>query len=239
MRLKEFAVTCPYIKHENQILNTMNQYGVSRSEAIKIDYRNNHREYVVLLRDRTRCIASMIERYYKPITTDKYWKILVNLLKEEDSSFRENSSGGVLEAYCVYNYKTLLELSDYEFKKVTLELIEKTVLQAMREHNWDTESFVYACDQVRLNDYQNKWVWKKKKNKSSIVGEVFIEHEVKSVKIFMRVKSKSGEIIKEQQLIEDMPNEFVYAPYLGEIEWISDNCVALITKKGELYKTEF
>lgn len=239
MKLKEFAVTCPYIKHEEKLLDVMKAYGVSRSEAIKIDYSNNHKKYVVQMRDYTRCITSMIERFFEPIPNEKYWKILINVLKKEDSDFRENSSGGVLETYCVYDYETLFEMSDIEIKKITLELVEKTVLETMYNHNWNTESFEYACNQVRINDYQNKWVWKKKKNKLGIIAEIFINHDVKNVEIYMRIKSKSNELIKEELLIKDIPNEFVYVPYLGDIKWIDDHCVALMTKRGDLYKVEF
>lgn len=47
---------------------------------------------MVKMRDYTRCITSMIEQYYTPITTDKYWEVIVNVLNPDDKNFRENSS---------------------------------------------------------------------------------------------------------------------------------------------------
>lgn len=120
----------------------------------------------------------MIERYYTPIATDGYWEILINLLKEEDKDFRENDSGGVMETYCVYDYDKLLQMNDDDIKKVTLRLVEEAVVPAMKERGWDTESFQYACEQVRIHDYQNKWIGGKWHLMSKIMLERIWSDEV-------------------------------------------------------------
>lgn len=238
MKLKQFLVLCPYIPNAERLAKIANEYNVDLSEAKKIDYQQRHKEKALKMDRCTRCITAMIERYYSPINTDKYWEILINVLKEENKDFRENSSGGALEAYCVYDYDELFEYSNIKFKKVILELVEKTVLSVMEEHGWDNESFKYACEQVRVNNYQNTWIWRKKKH-NGFTAEIIIDHDVQSVKLFMQVKDKSNKLMKQELIVETLPSEFIYVPYLGSIEWISDNCVALKTKNGEFYKTKF
>lgn len=237
MKLKQFLVRCPYVPHEDKLSEIMKEYGVDYAEAKKIDYQKNHKGNAVKMRDYTRCVTAMLERYYIPITTEKYWEIIVNILKPEDKDFRENSSGGVLETYCTYDYEKLFELDDFDIKKVILDLVESTVTSVMKEHNWDFESFKDACNSIRDNNYQNDWVWKKKRNKS-FIAEVCVKHDVKKAKIFLNIKKSSGEMVKEHQIAESPPIEFVFFQYFGDLTWESDTCVTLTTKNGEVFKTE-
>lgn len=237
MKLKQFLVRCPYVPHEDKLSKVMKEYSVDYAEAKKIDYQKNHKENMVKMRDYTRCITAMIERYYTPITTEKYWEIVVNILKPEDKGFRENSSGGVLETYCVYDYEHLFQLDDLCIKKVTLDLVESTIISTMEEHNWDTTSFKNACNLVRENNYQNNWVWKKKRN-YGLIAEVYVEHNVKTARIFLNIKKSNGEILKKHLIAETIPIEFVFFSYFGELIWENANCAVLHTKNGEAFKTK-
>lgn len=142
-----------------------------------------------------------------------------------------------METYCVYDYEQLFKLDDLDIKKVTLDLVENTVVSAMEEQKWDTKSFKNACNLVRKNNYQNNWVWKKKTNKG-MFAEVRVEHDVRKARIFLSIKKSNGKIIKEHLIAETIPIEFVFFSYFGELKWINDNCVMLKTKNGEVYTTD-
>lgn len=44
---------------------------------------------------------------------------------------------------------------------------------------------------------------------------------------------KNGEKIQRNLVISELPDEFAYSKYLGELRWISDTEVALYNKKSD------
>ena len=71
-----------------------------------------------------------------------------------------------------------MQRNDDDIKKVTLRLAEEAVVPAMKERGWDTESFQYDCEQVRIHDYRNKWIGGKWHLMSKIMLERIWSDEV-------------------------------------------------------------
>lgn len=65
-----------------------------------------------------------------------------------------------------------------------------------------------------------------------MTAEIVLEHEVSQIRIFMRYSDKDGSVIQKKLLIEEIPQEVFYVPYLGKLKWVDSEHVALITKKG-------
>jgi hypothetical protein len=80
-------------------------------------------------------------------------------------------------------------------------------------------------------NYLNEWTWKKpvaNQNKDYF-AEVLCQHNVESMDISIVIKNKKGDLVGQQLIIQELPDEFAYDKHLGRFVWQSNEEVALIS----------
>jgi hypothetical protein len=86
------------------------------------------------------------------------------------------------------------------------------------------------------SELKNEWYWKKpsfspnRKQKASLL----IVHEVTDVKAYLIVSRRNNEVMLRSEVFRARPNEWAFARYLGEIQWLSQNEVVLLDKNKEV-----
>lgn len=234
MDLKEFDLDLPYIENEEKIKSIMNENGCSRNEATKLDYESSWKEKRRIFRLETRCISAMFERYFTKITTKDCWKILVECVQGETEERVMNFSG-VYTLKIHLDYNCFFTYNDYQKKVKTLELIMQGIRIMTKSQEWSLEPFETVYFKICKADYINEWVWKKavKSSDKKFNAELLMQHEVKSMDISIIIRDRNGSEITRKKVISELPDEFAYVKYLGELKWLSSNEVALINKKGD------
>lgn len=234
MNLKQFELDLPYTPDENKIFSIMNEKNCLRNDAIKIDYEANWKEKSRKFCLETRNISAMFERLFGKMKTKECWKILVECV-ESIGEERVLNFSGVYTVQVKFNYANFSDSNDYEKRQKTLELIMEGVKIIAKSEGWSLEPFETVFSKIVESNYSNEWIWKKavKSADKKYSAEIFCQHGVKSIDIYIIIRDKKGTEINRRKIISELPHEFAYAKHLGELKWVDVNEIALLNKKGD------
>lgn len=227
MILKEIEMDMPYVRETNLLSEI----------EIRKDYLINWKEKRRKFQLSTRCMTSMIERLLPRIVTDKCWKLLIecveNITKEDITD--------LLGVYCVqvkFDFVYFSNINEEEKKKYIILKIREALSNRQLQTVISTSEIEEVCDNIHTLNYCNEWYWKKAVKKKKRKAQIKLVHDIDSVQIYMQVYDEDSCILKEKLLITTIPDERVYCKYLGNVVWISDNSVVLITKSGDKFQMD-
>ncbi len=224
MYLKEVGIYIKYLEKKEIIEKIMFENNCSYEEAIKIDYDVNWKwNKIRRFELETRCIASMFERLLGKFKTADCSKI--NIMIVDDITMEDISIClGIYTIQYKLDYNEFFIKSDEEKKKITLNMIRECIVKIVKEKKWDYEPFEDTFNKITELEYNNFWMYKKtcKSPNKLYTGEVYFEHEVKEIKIYLVITNKHREIIKKKLIITELPDEYAYFRHIGELTWVSD-----------------
>lgn len=232
MKLVEIELDLPYQKNQNFIDEVLANGILGYQEATRQDYESNWKEKRRDFQLMTRCMTSMIERIMEPTVTEECWKIIVECVEKQ--AHKEYSN--LLGAYVIqveFDYNIFLTADDYSKKKMVIDTILKGIKKLSNCISFDLNNIVDACKQVADHGYVNEWLWGKTIRLKGKIARVKIKHEISNVDILISFTDRNNQCIKEELIISAIPDERVYAQYLGKLERVSEDVVALIDKSGK------
>lgn len=234
MILKEIDLDLPYVADNKRISKLMKKNKCLQNESMKLDYEINWKEKRRNFRLETRCITAMFERLFEKYTTVDCWKVLVECVMDIKEQKVLNFSG-VYTVQVEFDYNSFVSSNEYQKKQMTLSAIMEGIRVISTTKGWKLEPFEIVYTKICESKYTNEWIWKKAVNifMKNLTAEVLMQHEVKSMNVFILIKDRKGLEIGREKMISEMPDEFAYIKHLGEIKWFSSNEVALINKKGD------
>lgn len=232
MKLVEIELDLPYQKNQNFIDEVLKNGILEYQEATKQDYELNWKEKRRNFQLMTRCMTSMIERIMEPTVTEECWKIIVECVEKQARKEYSN----LLGAYVIqveFDYNMFLIADDYSKKKMVIDTILKGIKKLSNCISFDFNNIVDACKQVADNGYINEWLWGKTIRLKGKNARVKIKHEISKVDILIAFIDRDNQCIKEELIISAIPDERAYAQYLGKLERVAEDVVALIDKSGK------
>lgn len=232
MKLVEIELDLPYQKNQNFIDEVLKNGILEYQEATRQDYESNWKEKRRNFQLMTRCMTSMIERIMEPTVTEECWKIIVECVEKQARKEYSN----LLGAYVIqveFDYNMFLTADDYSKKKMVIDTILKGIKKLSNCILFDFNNIVDACKQVADNGYINEWLWGKTIRLKGKNARVKIKHEISKVDILIAFIDRDNQCIKEELIISAIPDERAYAQYLGKLERVSEDVVALIDKSGK------
>ena len=181
----------------------------------------------------TRSVLALFERHLTPPReSGKNWKISVEIVPEiEKPKVRE--ALGNIKIQIEDDPTCFFELEAEEKKKQTLDWLFSGVEIVIRDLGWDIQPYEEARQAVLDLNFVNQWTWRKRvwwRNGRRLVAEVFVEHEIEEVRIYIQLRNRSKEILDRVLAVSDMPDEFVFDKYFGALQWINDTTVKLSPK---------
>ena len=197
--------------------------GIGRSISSKFAYE-------------TRSVLALYERYFTPPSeTGKAWKISVEIVPQvKKPDVRELL--GNLHVQIKDNPLVYFDLNAQEKKHQTLNWLFRGIEMVTQDRMWDLKPYEEARQAVLDLDFVNRWTWRKRawwRNGRRLAAEVFVEHEIEEVHLYIQLRKRSGEILQKTLVVSDMPDEFVFNRYFGMLQWIDDTTVRLSPKFGE------
>ena len=234
MKLKEIEMDWPYIMNEAFVQQVQRENGLVYEDAVRQDYEVNWREKRREFQLMTRCMTAMIERIMLPINTNKCWKILIECVDGCTDNTYKNLLG-VYVIQVVFDFETFFTASDYEKKRIVIDTVVAGINRLSAQIPLDLTNILDACAKVKDSEYLNEWLWKKNLKIKDKSIRINIKHDVKAVEIYMIIMDGNNQILKKALLVSTVPDERVYGKYLGRLEIISENEVALITKDNERF----
>lgn len=182
----------------------------------------------------TRCVAALIERLLPKITTADSWKVLFKCV----SAVRKGQylvSGGVCELEVQADVEQFFTLSDQHKKEWTLQVIEDGMGKLLPQTGWPQEPFRQAIERARVLGLVNEYVWRKPLHAPTrkMTAEILEQHDVQACDISMIIRDRSGQILRREVLISELPDEFFFYWHLGALKWQSATRVALTNRDGD------
>lgn len=232
MKLVEIELDLPYQKNQIFIDEILKNGILEYQEATKQDYELNWKEKRRNFQLMTRCMTSMVERIMEPTVTEDCWKIIVECVEEQASKGYRNLLG-VYVIQVEFDLNMFLTSDDYSKKKIVIDTIFKGIRKLSSCVSFELNNIVNACMQVTDHGYINEWLWGKQIRLKGKIARVKIKHEISNVDILISFTDRDNQCIKEELIISAIPDERVYAQYLGKLERVSEDVVALIDKSGK------
>lgn len=185
----------------------------------------------------TRHLCALYERCFEGINVPKVWKIAVACVEQVDKRWRAEviNQGGVLVTQIKVRQNLFFDASPDQRKKLALQWLHRGALKIAEFHDWPTGPFESARKCVIQHAYINEWIWRKPKSSPSrrATAELFCSFESDRFRAWLRVRSKSGELLKEKLAIDELPSEFCFVPKMGQLKWRTNRQVALLDKYGK------
>ena len=231
--LREIELDLPYQKNNEAIQLLQDCKKLDYLEAVKQDYEVNWKEMRRKFQLMTRCMTSMLERIMKPIHTKDCWKILIECVDDcIDKGYRNLL--GVYTIQIAFNKQQFFLASNLEKKKMVIDVISEAIKLFSDIADFEVTNIRDACAEIKRRNYINEWFWKKSCSEEKKKAVVKIVHDVDDVKIYI-VFSEDNKFIQEKLLLCTEPDERSYSLFLGELYWISQNEIVLISKSGDRY----
>lgn len=182
----------------------------------------------------TRCVAALIERLLPKITTADSWKVLFKCVSTINRE-RHLVSGGVCELEVQADVEQFFTLSDPQKKEWTLQVIEDGLSKLLPQTGWPPEPFQQTIERARALGLVNDYVWRKPLHSPTrkMTAEILVQHDMQACDISMIIRDRSGQILRQELLISELPDEFFFYWHLGALKWQSATQVALTNRDGD------
>lgn len=181
----------------------------------------------------TRTVLALFQRHLTPPReSGNAWKISVEIVQQLGRRQVREGLGHIIvqieDTTCRF-----FELKADEKKRQTLEWLFQGIEIVTKAYGWDIKPYAEAKDAVLNLNFVNHWAWRKRawwRNGRRLVAEVFVEHEIEEIRIYIQLRTRSKEILERVLVVTDMPDEFVFDKYFGALQWIDDTTVKLVPK---------
>lgn len=188
------------------------------------------------LTNESRCILANFEKQFSKYQNNQNaWKIGIDVVKSKTQQ-KPIVVGGCVEAQIIFDLEHYFNAENLDKKKMILEMLWEGIVLTVKTFKWDILPFQNAKDAVLRTNYMYHWIWKKPKLNPSkrYKAEIFCEHEIDFFRISLVAKDKNDNILKTIHLIDEEPNEFIFAKYFGSFDWISENEISFSSKDGSI-----
>lgn len=228
-----------YQENKDYIDEVMLTQKLTREEATRQDYWENCKDFHVLFGDQVRCIARLYTDLLGKFKTEETKKLNIYCVTDLDKLNSVTKTAlGFTDVYVFIALESYWKLSNIEKKKVILEKINEGILQVANHYSWDISILNRVSKEVIDRNYVNEYSLKQKASPDrKHKAEIFCQHDIDFITISMIIRErKSNEIIKNELLFKDRPNEFSFVQKLGDLKWISNSEITL-THKYKLRKS--
>lgn len=185
----------------------------------------------------TRCMTKLYERVFDK----KYKTVDCRQLNFHCGNYPEIKLLECFDGFCQvlvpYNVEEFLKYPDNKKKVEILELLKNSLDFVIREKNWDPDPFQEAYERVKELNYINEFIWDKPKFSPNrkYKAEVICNHDLYDFTLKIVIKDRNGKILHEKEIVSTEPDELIYDRFLGHLQWISDDEIALYEKYSKRY----
>jgi hypothetical protein len=207
-------------------------------EIVLSDMTNRPKKNEVGFNHQTRIFQLLLSKYLKGIETDDVSSLSVYCLeKVKEIEIDQYTIENGLTVKIPYNPIEFLQRKSVEEKyDEYVKIFNDYIVPVFRELKWDYAPVIEALQKIKKHHYQAEFLLKgtpKKsldKNYTAIVTGI---HTVSSFQLKGKIFDKDGLLVKEEVLVEEVPNEMVYGRFLGKAAWKDDRTFEVISKTSQ------
>lgn len=182
----------------------------------------------------TRSVAALFQRF---VVAEKLagtcWKVVVDCAEAP-----QRASGLLaLEVYAVpavFDFAAYAAAQRLERQVLALDALQRGFGVACAELGWPTGLAENAAAQVRSLGFRNEWRHggSKLSPDKKLRAVLLCSHEPDAFRATLQVVDRAGAEIARQLLFETLPDEHIFKPRLGRLEWISATRIILNAEPG-------
>ncbi|RSD29593.1 hypothetical protein [Mesobacillus subterraneus] len=208
------------------------------NEILFSDMTNRPKKNEVGFNHQTRIFQLLLRKYLKGIQTEDVRSLSVYCLdKVKEIEIDPYTIENGLTVKVPYNPTEFLKLESVEEKYAEyVRIFEEFIVPVFRERNWDYAPVVKALEKIKEHNYQAEFLLKGTPKKSPDKNHTAIVYGLHTVSLFQlkaKIYDKDGMLIKEGILVEEVPNEIVYARFLGKPAWKDDRTFEVSSKSSQ------
>ena len=192
-----------------------------------------------MLNNQSRCVVGLFEKKFGKLeTTHKIRKINI-ILTNEFKGLELMCGDGTADIQMIYDVTNYYSSDNETKKKLILDIIRKGYERVVKLLKLPRDNFDKAYTAVQEANFLNSWTWGKPKSNptKSYYAKIFCKHELERFSIYLIILDSSKKETKKIKLIDEVPNEFIFAKYFGSLEWISDDTVSFTSKDESIVWT--
>ena len=201
-----------------------------------IDIRSeNDSELTETIRSESSHIIDMYLRQLKFYDNDNCKKLNISCNEKISHPFIQSCQNGNISLQMPFHSSHFQSLSPKEKSYFYLNLIHQSILFIGKQWGWNLPYFDFLRNDIISRNYKNQWMYGKpfqflSENKFASLRVVqTIDRAVISLII-----TQNKKVIHKIELIKTEPSFWIYRQYLGEIQWISRDCLKVYDKNGKV-----
>jgi hypothetical protein len=185
------------------------------------------------LHAQARCVCSLVRRYLPRHKNDNAWKINVYIQDDPDEE-RVVTANGIASVTLRREVDSFFSLGDADKKRFAFDALREGARIVSEHHDWPTAEIIEAFEKAQQDQLVNEWRFQPKWNPSrNLRAYVRCAHELQRFQAWMCVEDRDGNVVAEQHLFDETPEEYCYFPRLGAVRWTDKSTVRLNDRSGE------
>ncbi|KNF08183.1 hypothetical protein CLPU_9c00790 [Gottschalkia purinilytica] len=217
--------------YPNDINHINNTVVISKSkdekEIVEIDYDNLYQSRWFTFNNETRCIASLYSRLLPKFKTDNIQRIIIECVEDKLKTTDIRQVDKYIHVQVEFDSYKYFSVSKHERKKMILNVLQRGIYLMANENNWDKQIFQDTYQKIIDLDYQNTYIYKRKRSPNrQYICSIICKHEISYFDIYLEIKNiKEDKVIRKERLVRKDPHELIYSMYLGNLYWKANHKV--------------
>lgn len=239
MRLNEIMLFWRKPIYTKEHLKLMKEHNLTQHNIYYINNEPALRRINSMLDYLSQCMTSMVTRFMYDVNLP-FKKLVIEIWDDEIDDGIKVITGclGVQEVRIIYSPWKFFTVDDLEKKKITIDIVEQAALVFCSEGFSFGEDFKNACRLVRMANYENRWLWKRKQSKNKLTAEVVVLHDIREIHIWLSVYNHCGQMLRRVLVHKQNANSnWLKMYYLGNLSW-KDDIVSITSKEGFLFSLD-
>jgi hypothetical protein len=144
--------------------------------------------------------------------------------------------GGVYVCQTAFDQQLYERSPDRAQRKIAIDTLHSNAVSLAVRQNWPRAPFDEARAGVADRNYENEWLWGGVKANPArrLWASILCNHTPTNFTATLVVHDRDERVVVSAILIDDLPDEFVFAKKLGRLRWVSNNVIQLLDKSGSL-----
>lgn len=181
----------------------------------------------------SRCVLAHFERVFSPIDTDGVYRVIVKFTSDFNLAGTIEMSSAVLKYYKVFDIAEFKRLDLIQKKTSLLNVMYESLLELATQYSWSENHFTEAYQKVVAADLVNHYAQQVKWNRArNLQASIFCEHEPEFFRGSLVIVDKSNQVVLQEVLFEEEPDEFFFNSRLGKLSWLHNGALRFANNQG-------
>ncbi len=156
---------------------------------------------------------------------------------KSEVEIEQKGNDNILYMHIPYNTQAFQEMTSVEEKyEEFLNILNVYVKPVCEAEKWNYEIVLKAAKKIKEHEFKINTILKgtpKKSPDKQRIAIVNVIHTINAIKMIASIYVTNGLRIKEETIIESVPDLEAFEVYMGKPVWIDDNTFQIQSKAGE------